>query len=90
MDDSQSNNTSEESTKIALFKQKNKSQVDDDIEKILQELDGASEVAKRPRTPSETSLPLKDSSKHSPSSKCLKTTSSEETIIFPNNNRDFG
>ena len=86
MDDSQSNNTSRDLAKVVLYEQKGGQEDNDDIEKILQELDGTSEVTKRPRTPSETSLPLKDSNEHSPSSKIPKT-SSEETVIFPTHSK---
>ena len=58
----------------------------DEIEKMLRELDGPSEFGKRPRATSEPSSPRKANNSCSPSSKCLKATSSEETIEFNINN----
>ena len=61
----------------------------EDIEALLRELDGPSEFGKRPRTPSEPSSPKEENNSHSPSSKCLKTTSSEETIVFITNSENL-
>ena len=86
-DISNCNNNNVNMSKKTNAEKINESEDIDMIENILRELDGASEVGKRPRASSDTYSPKKNNS-HSPNSKCLKTASSEETIIFATDDKD--